>query len=76
MAKAVITKDKPVVIKYMENCIIGELQSGNKNAVFKAMSAFFKKGRDAGLLIFSICMLLYLMISAYDMSTHRYYKRR
>ena len=76
MAKAAMVKDKPVVIKYVGSYMTGELQSGNENAVFKAMSSFFQKGRDAGLLIFSICMLLYLIVSAYDMSTHRYYKRR
>ena len=76
MAKAVIIKDKPVVVKYIGSYITGELQSGNENAIFKAMSSFFQKGRDAGLLIFSICMLLYLLVSAYDMSSNRRYKRR
>ena len=75
-AKAVIVKGEPIVIKHVGSYITGELQSGNENAVFKAMSTFFKKGREAGLAIFSIAMLLYLIISAYDMSTHRYYKRR
>ena len=76
MAKAVMVKGEPIVVKYVGSYITGELQSGNENAIFKAMSSFFQKGRDAGLLIFSICMLLYLIIGAYDMSTHRHYKRR
>ena len=76
MAKAIMVKGEPVVIKNVGSYVTGELQSGSENAVFKAMSAFIKKGREAGLAIFSICMLLYLIISAYDMSTHRYYKRR
>ena len=75
-AKAIIVNGKPIVIKHVGSYITGELQSGNENAVFKAMSKFIKKGREAGLAIFSIAMLLYLIISAYDMSTHRYYKRR
>ena len=75
-AKAVTIKDKPIVIKYVGSYITGELQSGNENFFFKALSAFFQKGRDTGLMIFSMCILLYLLASAYDISSHKNSKRR
>ena len=64
------------MVKYVGSYITGELQSGNENVVFKAISTFAKKGREAGLVIFSVCLLVYLLMSAYDMSTQRRYKRR
>ena len=75
-AKAVIIRDKPIVVKYVGSFLAGELQSGKENAVFKAMSTILQKGREAGLLIFLICIILYLLVSAYDMSSQRRYKRR
>lgn len=75
-AKAIIVRDKPIVVKYVGSYITGELQSGNENAAFKAISAFAKKGREAGLAIFTVCLLIYLLVSAYDMSSNRRYKRR
>ena len=75
-AKAIIVNNEPIVIKYVGSYITGELQSGNQNVVFKAISTLAKKGRESGLVIFSICILAYLLMSAYEMSTHRYYKRR
>lgn len=75
-AKAVTIKGKPIVIKYVGSYLTGELQSGTENALFKALSAIFQKGRDTGLIIFSICILFYLLASAYDMSSRKYYKRR
>ena len=75
-AKAITIANKPIVIKYVGSYITGELQSGNENIFFKAMSSFFQKGRDTGLIIFSMCILLYLLASAYDMSSHKNSKRR
>ena len=75
-AKAIIVKDKPIVVKHMGSYITGELQSGNENAAFKAISKFAQKGRETGLAIFSVCLLIYLLVSAYDMSAQRRYKRR
>ena len=75
-AKAVIVKGKPIVIKYVGSYLTGELQSGNENAVFNAISKFTKKGKKFGLAIFAMCVMLYLLMSAYDMSSQRRYKRR
>lgn len=75
-AKAVMVADKPIVLKYIGSYLTGELHSGVENTAFKVISAVFQKGRELGLLIFSTCIILYLLTGAYDISSHKRHKRR
>lgn len=76
LGKAVVLTDKPIVLKDLGNYFLLDYRTTQYSAEFLAISRTIQNVRTLGIMIFFVCIVLYLFLSIKDTRTSRHFKSR
>lgn len=76
LGRAIILSDKPIVLKDVGNYFLLDYRSTQYTAEFLAIAKTIQNMRTMGIMIFFVCLVMYLFLSIKDARPSRYFKSR
>lgn len=76
LGRAIILNDKPVVLKDVGNYFLLDYRSTQYTAEFLAIAKTIQNMRTMGIMIFFVCLVMYLFLSIKDARPSRHFKSR